>query len=382
MIHVILGAPCSGKSTYVSEHKQDGDIVIDFDKIAQALGSNDPHRAPQDIKSVAFIIREAAIETICKMDCEAWIIHTKPTEKQREMYEAAGAEYIEMTTDMETCLERCESDNRPEGTADVIREYFSQKKGNTMNILTKTIEFKADTGTITGYASTWTREPDAYGDVVAKGAFTECIAKIKEEGKVLPLLFNHISDDLKCYIGKIINLEEDDHGLKFEAVFDDEDYAQRARELALDGRLCKFSFAYDVIDQATVKLDDGREANELRKLNIHEVSLVLYPANPDTSVIEIKATQDDFDKAFGVDEKSGRRNSSKDEEKLRQIIALAQECLGELDDIEQEEETDAKSEERDTVNDEEQTRIKMLMKEATEILTKGAKENDSNREIE
>ena len=46
----------------------------------------------------------------------------------------------------------------------------------------KIVEVKAaENGSITGYASTWTREPDSYGDVVAKGAFEECIKKIKEE---------------------------------------------------------------------------------------------------------------------------------------------------------------------------------------------------------
>ena len=43
-------------------------------------------------------------------------------------------------------------------------------------IKTKTFDIKADAnGAIVGYASTWTREPDSYGDVVAKGAFAECI---------------------------------------------------------------------------------------------------------------------------------------------------------------------------------------------------------------
>ena len=39
-------------------------------------------------------------------------------------------------------------------------------------------------------------------------------------------------------------------------------------------------------------------------------------------------------KAEEPETKTGRRNSSKDEDKLRQIIALAQDCLGELDDTE------------------------------------------------
>ena len=46
-------------------------------------------------------------------------------------------------------------------------------------IKTKTFDIKADNlGAIVGYASTWTREPDSYGDVVAKGAFAECIARL------------------------------------------------------------------------------------------------------------------------------------------------------------------------------------------------------------
>ena len=224
-------------------------------------------------------------------------------------------------------------------------------------IKTKTYEVKSENGMITGYASTWTREPDSYGDVVAKGAFLESIEQIKAEGKVLPLLFNHQGDNLNAYIGTVFNLEEDDHGLKFDADFDDTAEAQRARQLASDGRLVKFSFAYDILDQAEITLEDGRKANELRKLNIHEVSLVLYPANPDTSVIEVK---------------SGRRNRKSDEEIIKQIISLANQLLDdEIDDNEPKpEESSAKSEELDTVNDKEQERRIALLKEANELLRK------------
>jgi HK97 family phage prohead protease len=224
-----------------------------------------------------------------------------------------------------------------------------------MNTKTITIDVKADSGSITGYASTWTREPDSYGDVVAKGAFAEHIAQIKEEGRVLPFLFNHNSSDLKSYIGTVVDLEEDDHGLKFTAVFDDTEEGQRARLLASNGRLCKFSFAYDVLDAAEVELEDGRKANELRKLNIHEVSLVLYPANPDTSTVSVKA---------------GRRNRKSDEEIIKQIITLANQLLvDEVDDTEEEpKESEAKSEERDTANDEEQKRKAELLEHANKLL--------------
>lgn len=226
-------------------------------------------------------------------------------------------------------------------------------------IRTKTFDVKfdeKDNGSISGYASTWIREPDSWGDVVAKGAFAECIERIKAEGKALPLLWNHNSYELRCYIGMIEDLKEDDHGLKFDASFDDTPEAQRARQLAADGRLCKFSFAYDVIDEGQIELEDGRKANELRKLDLYEISMVMYPANPDTSVIEVKA---------------GRRNRKSDEEIINQIISLAQSLLDDDDDTQQDDGDGAKSKEPDPANDEERERKEALLKEAEKMLMKG-----------
>ena len=373
MIHVILGPPCSGKSTYVREHKKEGDIVVDFDRLAEALGNEKKHAAPSPIKEAAFVARGAVILEVCKKGYEAWIIHTKPTEYQRKLYDEAGAEYIEMDTDMQTCLERCEADNRPEGTADIIRQYFEaqksalskSRKDKTMNIKTKSIEFKAENGQITGYAATWIREPDSYGDIIAKGAFEECIQALKDEGKVIPFLWNHDAYNINAYIGSIYDLKEDDKGLKFVADFDETDEAQRARELALTGRVVKFSFAYDVLDQGTVTLEDGREVNELRKLNIHEVSLCLYPANPDTGIIDVKTA-----------EKAGRRNSKADEEELRNVSELlgsAQAIINGLlvDEEDPDGDSKAKSEEQNTANDEEQKKRQDLIDKANELLKKG-----------
>ena len=310
MIHVILGAPCSGKSTYVRENAKSGDVIVDYDAIARALGA-ESHMPDGAIKQAAFEARKSVIDYCIKSNCEAWIIHTTPSDEQRETYEKVGAEFIEMDTDLDTCLERAERDGRPPGTEQVIRDYFASSKGGVMKLKTKTVDVKADSGSIKGYAATWTREPDSYGDVIAKGAFTDSIAEIESSGNHIPLLWNHDSGDLKSYIGTVTRLEEDEHGLMFEADFDSTEEAQRARELASDGRLCKFSFAYDVIDQATVELEDGTEANELRKLNIHEVSLVMYPANRDTSVIEVKSSPE---------VKAGRRNSAKDADKMREVL--------------------------------------------------------------
>lgn len=251
-----------------------------------------------------------------------------------------------------------------------------------MEIKTKTVELKADgDGYIVGYASTWTKEPDAYNDIVAKGAFAESIERIKAEGRTIPLLWNHDSGDIDAYIGKVDRLEEDDHGLLFGAGFDSTDTAQRARELSKDGRLCAFSFAYDVLDQGPVELEDGREVNELRKLNLHEVSLTLYPANRDTSVVEVKAAPES-------EEKAGRRNSAKDADDLNRISELCSSIQsivnGLLADVREEpdeqepepeaDEAKANVEEPDTANAEEleakSADVQALLQQASQLLEK------------
>lgn len=187
---------------------------------------------------------------------------------------------------------------------------------------------RGEFGSISGYAATFGHEkPDSHGDVIAKGAFRDSIARIKAERRVIPLMWNHDSGNLTSYIGTVTSLSEDGYGLFFKADFDSTDEAQRARELVLDGRLCKFSFSYNVIDQRKVTLANGTRANELLKLEIHEISLVLYPANRDTMVVDVKQGRDELlaeaETALG---KADDTIASYDQKK-RQLLAQARELL-------------------------------------------------------
>lgn len=201
---------------------------------------------------------------------------------------------------------------------------------------TKNIEAQfnsGENGMISGYAATWTREPDSYGDVIAKGAFSECIKDYNSGGRVIPLLWNHESDCLDSFIGLVTLLKEDDHGLYFEATFDGTESAQRVRRMVIDKRLSKFSFAFDILDRAKVTLADGRIANELRKLNIYEVSLTLYPANPDTSVVDVKTIIDEQRRMDALVEEADRmlerfeREKRKEEREKRQLLREANRLL-------------------------------------------------------
>ena len=207
-----------------------------------------------------------------------------------------------------------------------------------------------DAGTISGYFSTYDRIPDSYGDVIAKGAFTETIRKRKESGHPFPLCWNH---DLNQIIGYVDpdNIEDTEKGPLMTASFFNTPLAQEKREIVKSGVVYQFSFAYDVLDQGPA---EDIKANELRKLDVFEVSIVPIPANQRAEVTDIKA---------------GRRNSKKDADAIREAITLLQGVLGELEDIEEDpKDSGDKSEEQDPANDEEQKKLEALLKEANDLI--------------
>lgn len=178
-------------------------------------------------------------------------------------------------------------------------------------------------GTISGYASTFDKVPDAYGDIVAPGAFANTLEKWKElnaQGKYIPLLWGHDTNDPMSNIGRVVEAYEDEKGLFIRAEFDaDNERAQYVRKLAAEGRVYQFSFAYEVKAAGEVKLDNGARAYELQELELFEVSVVQIPANQFATVEEVKNAL--------VAIKSGRRNSKADADELRAIAQSAQEII-------------------------------------------------------
>lgn len=180
------------------------------------------------------------------------------------------------------------------------------------------VQYKDEgTGSIEGYASTWIRKADSWGDVVAKGAFTRTLKERWNGGKGIPFLWSHKIDNLDAFIGTA-TADEDDKGLHFVAVFDNTEEAQKVRQLYKDGRLRKFSFAYDVIKSGMVTLDDNVKANELQELDLFEISAVTIPANDDAGMVDVK---------------SGRRNSKADEDKIKAAITQLQEVVKGLKEL-------------------------------------------------
>ncbi len=325
MIHIIVGSPCSGKSTFVENNAKENDLRIDYDKIALCLGASEPHIAEGLVKEVAFEVRNTAIECALKNpDCESWIIHTFPSEEQLKRYQEAGAEIIVMDTDKETCIERAIADGRPQVTFDGIDKYFSEKKGRSMEHLMKSFEMKAkdDNGTIAGYFSTYEKSPDSYGDIIEPGAFTNTLAKRKETGHPFPLCFNHDFDKI---IGVVDLVEEREKGAYIEAHFLDTELAQDVRKFVQSGAVYQFSFAYDVLKNREPSKEEKANGvmNVLQEVEVFEISVVTVPANQNAVVTEVKTAEPEV--------KTGRRNRKSDEDIIRSCIKSLESLLSDED---------------------------------------------------
>lgn len=162
-----------------------------------------------------------------------------------------------------------------------------------MQIKSAKTSFQTDNlkdGEFVAYPSTFTRTPDDYGDVVAKGAFADTIKDWQASGKTLPVMYMHKMDNPNYNIGGVEDMGEDDHGWWIKAQLDmDNPVARQVYKLVKAGRLSQLSFAFDVLDAAPVKLADGTKARELRKVKVYEASIVPVGANQDTSIVAMKS---------------------------------------------------------------------------------------------
>lgn len=123
-VHVVTGPPCSGKTTFVQSNRGEGDVVIDMDAIACALGYGQAHGAAGNYLRVALAARAGAIAEVLRRRCGAWIIHTQPSREDMVRYETCGAVFHVLDPGIDECLRRAEADGRPEGTADAIRKWY------------------------------------------------------------------------------------------------------------------------------------------------------------------------------------------------------------------------------------------------------------------
>ena len=112
-VYLVTGAPLSGKTTFVRERMQEGDLVFDIDDLWQMLSGQERYIKPNTLKTMVFNLRLAVKEQIAKGAGgwrNAYIIESLPlaTDRKREAerYKAHNTEIITMEASREECLNR------------------------------------------------------------------------------------------------------------------------------------------------------------------------------------------------------------------------------------------------------------------------------------
>lgn len=126
MLTVVTGPPCSGKSTYVRERAAPGDIVVDYDLLAQALTIGGTPYDPSDpVRWTAIAARAAAVRTAIvwhQRGYTAWVIHTRIPHGELARYEREGAHIVRLDAPLEVLHARA-AQARPARWRQLIDEW-------------------------------------------------------------------------------------------------------------------------------------------------------------------------------------------------------------------------------------------------------------------
>lgn len=221
-----------------------------------------------------------------------------------------------------------------------------------------TIQFKDATGfketedgsgIFEGYASVF-GNVDSYGDKVIKGAFSKSLAKsFPNDGAGIPCYWSHRMDDPEFILGKTLSAVEDEHGLKVRVSLDlDNPKAAAAYRALKAGAVNQMSFAYEVLDSEFIPEKGAKfgGVNELRELNIFEVSVVQIGANTATSIDMVKSAMKNDD-SISISTPGAIEQLEEVVDVLRNIIDSAK-----TDSSDEELDSEGNSEEPETVNEE------------------------------
>ena len=116
-VYIVSGAPAAGKSTYINKHKEPGDLLIDLDKIKDALGQ--PRESKySNLTGLALNLREYLYGLVADrdslIDCKhVWIAATLPNKFEREsLAKRLDAEVIQLEVSKAECHKRVANDNK------------------------------------------------------------------------------------------------------------------------------------------------------------------------------------------------------------------------------------------------------------------------------
>ncbi len=130
---------------------------------------------------------------------------------------------------------------------------------------------------------------DAYGDVIAPGAFTKSL-----KSSDTPLMFlNH--DLYSLPIGLWNDLEEDGFGLKVAGSFLDTTSGRDTYAASKAGAITGLSIGYIPTEVIYGKAGTDEPSRTIKSLDLIEISVVTIPANSKARIVDVKSFQSEDD---------------------------------------------------------------------------------------
>ncbi len=131
-IALVVGPPGAGKTTWVNQNKGTGDIVIDYDALAIALGSPKGHGHSDSIHTATMTARNALLSAVRKGKFNVgriWIISANP--KAEEVFPHHSVVTIDPGID--EVIRRIRQAKRPELWQRLALDWYATRSGKTIS---------------------------------------------------------------------------------------------------------------------------------------------------------------------------------------------------------------------------------------------------------
>lgn len=127
-VYIVYGSPMSGKSTFVKQHMNRGDIVVDMDRLYHAVSMLPTYDKPDNLLSNVRGIHNQLIDNIKTRYGKwnsAWVIGGYADKYKREkLANDLGAELVYCECSKEECLRRLELDEDRKYRKDEWKQYI------------------------------------------------------------------------------------------------------------------------------------------------------------------------------------------------------------------------------------------------------------------
>lgn len=114
-VFLVYGAPLAGKTTWVRDNMQAGDLVVDIDNIWQAVSGCDRYTKPKRLNAVVFKVRDTLLDCVryrLGHWLNAYIVGGYPLISERErLCKELGAQEVFIESSREECLNRLDNTN-------------------------------------------------------------------------------------------------------------------------------------------------------------------------------------------------------------------------------------------------------------------------------